>query len=119
MVEQDKSNQVNELVDKISEKIGIAANELKPLAETVIHEYIMSNLFQTIFYGIGFIILMLVNVKFLKIIIKKDYFANERVPAITLITVEILVFGGIILCGFISSIARYIAPHYYLLKELL
>ncbi len=115
-------DEVNKVIEKIVEKLGVAAEKAAPFAEMIIREYALSNLISGIMAVAGIlfsVILAYLAIKVAKLVHKKseDEFDTIVISVISIIPICFIFFSSV---GTLTkSIQRFVAPHYHILQELL
>ncbi len=125
------ASQVNEVVDKLAEKVGIAADKLQPLAEQAIREYQMSQIVGAVVAGV-FLLLGLVLIaqcvrRLPRLLTECEEATSTRAQAQPATVATLSVILGII--GLFMSIItlveglacarRAVAPTYHCLRALM
>lgn len=105
--------ELNTVVDKISEKIGIAVTQLKPVAEEVITQYKMKHTVNLIGFSVGILLLLAMCILcFLFVRYKTNNNRdNEYVIAGALVVaVVFLIMFPIFLVGLFGEIGSIVSP---------
>lgn len=122
MNQESAASQVNQVVNNLAEKLGVAAESLQPLAETIVHEYVMRCWMEFLAYVIGIVVL---NVsawaadRFIMIRFKDESepvlhpfcAATVRIGSL-MASIPLFAHGAL-------AIIRAVSPHYSILKDLL
>lgn len=106
---------MNETIDKIAEKLGTGIEAARPLAETVVREYMMVHWVQ---FGMCIVIGGLFAAVGVWALVHGSRTKNSPEFFIGLGTVSGLIGMIVLFVGSAGNLARALAPHYYLLKDL-
>ncbi len=119
------AGQANEIIDKVAEKMGEAADKLAPLAETIVDEYVwMSALEATGFLLIAimaFALACYLTRKFRKLALDDDseFDKDGEIMAMVIIWVLLGIGGCALLMQAILATGRALSPHYHIAAKLL
>ena len=119
-MQAEMSLAAEKVIDKIADRIGVAAEQLQPLATETVQQYQLEHAIGAILWG-GIGLLFLIFVVFLsrktfKIIVHEDGFDDDASAALHIIPVVISSVMGFALLGHgYSHLARAIAPLPHLL----
>lgn len=119
------AKQINEVIDHVFDKAKEVSGDLQPLAETIITEYVKTNIIYSIGCSLGVIIILIcftIIIKYMIKIFKSDKSAdNDKIITLYLGSVSMfMLIIGFIFClvNGIIYFAHAIAPHYHILKDL-
>jgi small-conductance mechanosensitive channel len=116
------ASQINEVIDKLAEKAGVAAEQMRPLVETVVQEFTA----RSWVLGIGMLALsLLMAVVAVRCSMSawktyKEDSSREFGIGAPLLAAVFAAIGTVgFCCGGMGYIADALSPHYSLLKQML
>jgi len=116
--------QINEVIDKVADKIGVAADQVQPLAETVVREYALEQ-WTHAWFNLGacvlLVLIMYVGTHRVSRYVREH--PEDNCPGTAFPTCfAICVVGGIGLFGFalavMNSVSNAVSPTYQCLQRL-
>ena len=111
-----EAGQVSEVVDKLAEKIGVAAEQLAPIAEETVRQVSIRGI---AYAGLGVLGLLVATVlaKMAICVVSKMDDGEVKVIVIAIVLVAICLVLGFSIAGIVSGISQWLAPIPYLLGK--